>query len=338
MWVLENDTPFAAERTLVCDRNGADLWLVAVKGTFIIAGDHSLRLAQRQEEILLAPKYRGDPSVSSLLYESDLDYTKPTTDIILHGHAYAPSGKVSRQIDVTMKIGHMTKTLRVLGDRVWDKGLAGPQLSDPELFKKMPITYERAFGGVDLIADDSNTHRWEPRNPVGRGFATTVQHIIGQPAANVEDPNFLISSWKDRPRPAGFGPIARHWSPRVELAGTYNERWERERLPLLPEDFNEHFFQCAPQDQQRSNHLTGGEPVELLNLSPEGPLHFNLPRIELSFTTLLGGTTVEHGAKLHTVILEPDVPRVIVVWHTALRCHGKKLSLLWSRVEERGMI
>lgn len=338
MWVLENDTHFAAERTLVCDRNGADLWLVVVKGTFLVTDDHTLELAQQQKEVLLAPEHRGDPAVSSLLYESDLDYTKPTTDIILHGHAYAPAGQASRQVDVTMRIGNMTKTLRVFGDRVWDKGFLEPVLSDPVPFQKMPITYERAFGGTDLRSDDAKAHGWEPRNPVGRGFATESHHVIGRPAANVEDPRFLISSWENRPRPAGFGPIARHWSPRVELAGTYDERWERQRLPLLPEDFNERFYQCAPADQQSPNYLTGEEPVVLINLSPDGPLRFNLPRMDLGFTTRLGGSTIEHGARLHTVILEPDVPRVILIWHTALPCHGKKLSLLWSRVEERGMI
>jgi hypothetical protein len=338
MWVLENDTPFAAERTLVCDRNGADLWLVAVKGTFLVTNNHSLELAQEQKEVLLSPEYRGDPAVSSLLYESDLDYTKPTTDIILHGHAYAPAGRVSRVVDVTMRIGNMRKTLRVFGDRVWHKGLVGLKLSDPKPFQKMPITYERAFGGTDLRSDDPKARRWERRNPVGRGFATKRRHVIGQLAPNVEDPKALISSWENRPRPAGFGPIARHWSPRVELAGTYDEQWEKKRLPLLPEDFNERFYQCAPSDQQSPDYLKGGEPVELINLSPDGPLRFNLPHVDLGFTTRLGRSTIEHVARLHTVVIEPDVPRVILVWHTALPCHGKKLSLLWSRVEERTMI
>lgn len=337
MWVLENDTPFAAERTLVCDRNGSDLWLVAVKATFLIKEGKNLELAREQEKVLLAPIHQGDPVTSSLLYESDLEYTKRTTDIILHGHAYAPTGTARRQIDVTMRIGNITKTLRIFGNRVWDKGLLGPMLSNPEPFLKMPITYERAFGGTDLKSDNPKKHGWEPRNPVGTGFANEKGHIVGLSAANVEDPRSLISSWIDRPRPAGFGPIARHWSPRVKYAGTYDEQWEKERLPLLPKDFDERFFQCAPADQQSHTYLTGGEPIELINLSPNGPLRFALPRLNIGFTTRLGEGIIEHGAKLHTVILEPDIPRVILIWHTSLPCHGKKLSLLWSRIEEKRM-
>ena len=64
--------------------------------------------------------------------------------------------------------------------------------------------------------------------------------------------------------PAGFGPIARHWEPRVRWAGTYDKRWQRTRKPLLPDDFDDRFHQCAPEDQQVDGGLIGGELVELL--------------------------------------------------------------------------
>jgi len=300
---------------------------VAVKGTFIIKADGKTEIAQQQEKVLLVPRYVGDPTASSLLYESDLDYTKPTTDIILHGHAYAPHGKPTRQVDVKVKIANVAKTLRVFGDRLWKMGLLGPKMTDPEPFLRTPLTYERAFGGVDQWSEDPKKHDWERRNPVGTGFAVKAEHLVGRRVPNVEDPRALISSWKDRPRPAGFGPIARHWSPRIELAGTYDARWEKERLPLLPEDFNERFFQCAPADQQAQSYLEGNELVELHNLSPEGLMRLRLPRIALGFRTRLSGKIVDHRGELHTVILEPDVPRVIMVWHAMLPCHGKKLSL-----------
>jgi hypothetical protein len=57
---------------------------------------------------------------------------------------------------------------------------------------------------------------------------------------------------KHRPSPAGFGPIACHWQPRVGFAGTYGDAWVANRLPLLPDDFDDRFFQSAPGI---SNHL-----------------------------------------------------------------------------------
>ena len=330
MWVLNNDTPFAAERTLLCDKNGADVWIVAVKGTFIINPDSSIAIADEQAEVFLEPKYIGKPGESSLLYDSDLILNKPTTDVILQGHAHSEDWVT--QIDVTMRIANFSKTLRIFGNRYWDKGVFGLKVSEIEPFKKMPLVYEKAFGGIDQLSDNPKKHDWEPRNPVGTGFAVEAEHLIYQQLPNIEDPKKLISSWKHRPQPKGFGPVRSDWSPRVKFAGTYDEQWEKERFPLLPEDFNDRFYQCAPEDQQTPKYLMGGETVELHNLSPNGLIRFNLPQVTLNFNTKLAGQMTAHQGNLHTVILEPDVPRVIMVWHTQLPCHGKKLKLEWTDI------
>lgn len=338
MWQLVNNTPFAAERAFVRDKNGAEVWLVAVKGTYEIKPDGATALAEKQVEVCMAPEYFGEPDKSSLKYESDLVHIKLNTDIILHGHAYAPSGRSATSVDVMMKVGKFSKTLRVFGDRYWQNGLIGLKITEPQPFVKMPIIYERAFGGVDQKSADPKKHGWERRNPLGTGFTVASEHLVAQRLPNVEYPNELISSWKQRPHPAGFGPIARDWSPRVELAGTYNKKWEKERLPLLPVDFDERFYQCAPEDQQMPGYLKGGEPVELHHLSPRGLLRFMLPRVWLTFNTSLGGEIVEHRAKLHTVILEPDFPRVILVWHTSLPCHNKEHKLRKTVITEKEFI
>jgi hypothetical protein len=119
----------------------------------------------------------------------------------------------------------------------------------------------------------------------------------------------------------------------VKFAGTYDAKWENQRQPLLPEDFDERFYLCAPEDQQAPAYLQGGESVELRNLTPEGLLRFQLPKELLGLRTFFStGEIVHHRAKLHTVILEPEVPRVIMVWHTSLPCHPKVYKLLWTRV------
>lgn len=338
MWTIHNETPFAAERSWARDRDGAEVWLVAVKGTFLIAPDGSTELAEAQEEVLAAPKYRGEPGRSSLLYESDLVLTKPSTDVLLHGHAYASPARPV--VDVAMAVGGIAKRLRVFGDRLWQERalLGGVEKSRPRPFTKMPITYERAFGGTDERAPDPKRHGWEPRNPVGVGFATRAGHLLGQPLPNIEHPDRLIDGWKDRPPPAGFGPIPAAWEPRRASAGTYDTRWRQERYPLLPEDFDERFYHCAPADQRTPRHLLGGETVELRHLTPAGLLRFALPRVALQFTThFYRGDPVLHRGVLHTVVLEPDVPRVLMVWHTAVPCHHR-VSLLRETVVRRKQV
>jgi len=293
MWQLQNRTPFAAERAFVRDKNGAETWVVAVKATFTIYPDGSTTLAEQQAAVCMAPQYRGDPLKSSLLYDSDLVHTKPGTDILLHGHAYAPSGKPVLWVQVEMQVGNLVKRLQVFGNRYWEKGLFGLKMTSPEPFTKLPIIYELAFGGVDEFA--STQRVLEERNPVGLGFAIKAEHLIEQRVANIEDPTHLITSWKQRPQPMGFGPLARHWLPRRQFAGTYDVQWEKTRQPLLPEDFDERFYLCAPPDQQVTGYLRGGEPVVLYNLSPNSSVsRFQLPsQSPPRFKTWLGKKIVE---------------------------------------------
>lgn len=324
MWQLDNRTPFAAERGWVRDRDGTEIWLVAVKATFDIQPDGTLQVSKTQPPVLRAPEYAGEPGKSSIKYESDLVLTKKTTDIIVVGHACAPAGQAVTELDVGLRVGPVQKVLRVFGDRYW--GAFGA--TSPEPFDRMPLVYERAYGGRDLQSDAPDKD-WEWRNPVGTGFAVSGAHATGLRLPNIEQPADLIGSWRDRPAPAGFGVIASDWQPRAGLAGTYDEHWMKTRQPLLAEDLDDRYFQSAPVDQQAPEFLRGGEPVVLLNMTPGGPLRFFLPKVYLGFETRFydGGREVHKQRRLHTVILEPDVMRVSVVWHSALPCHFKVQKL-----------
>lgn len=323
MWLVENRTPFAVERGWVRDRSGAEIWLVAVKATFDIGPDGTTTVAKEQPPVLRVAQHHADPATSSVKYDADLVLTKSTTDITVVGHAHAPGGRAVTEIDVGFRVGPVQKVLRVFGDRQW--GALGPGAPAP--FTKMPLVYERAFGGVDAQADPA--HDWDWRNPVGRGFAVSRAHLDAAAMPNLEWPDRLIRAWDDRPPPAGFGPIGSHWQPRVSHAGTYDERWLKTRQPLLPDDFDDRFFQCAPVDQQAPQFLRGGEPAALFNLTPAGRLAFALPRLHLGFDTRFfdGSREIHKVRKLHSVILEPDFPRLSLVWHSPLPCHFKVQKL-----------
>ena len=64
MWQVENRTPFAAAGDWVRDRDGAEVWLVAVRCTFLVRPDGTTVVADEQDPPVLAPKYRGDPATS----------------------------------------------------------------------------------------------------------------------------------------------------------------------------------------------------------------------------------------------------------------------------------
>jgi len=329
MWMLDNRTPFSAERAFLRDMHGAENWIVAVKGTFTVTPDGETELAGEQAAVLRAAEYFGEPGQSSLLLDTDLVLEKPTTDVVLHGQAYAPGRREATEVVVSMAVGPLRKSLRIIGDRQWIGGLGGLELTAPQPFEQKPIRYERSLGGKDRKPDEVEALDSERRNPVGTGFTAT-----GKPYVGLRAPNVLPLDQPDVP--IGFGPIPVEWSPRTELAGTFDDSWQKERFPLLPLDFNERFYQCAPPDQQTPAPLEGGEPVRLENLTSGRLLEFQLPRVSLVFRTDFGGEQQEHRARLHTVILEPDFPRVQLVWHTRLACHHKVHRLRQTTIEEEG--
>src|SRR5690606_16313300 len=144
MWALENRTPFAADRAWVRDRDGAEVWLVAVKATFDILPDGRTAISEEQPPVLHLPQHHGEPGHSSIQYDADLVLTKVATDVIVVGQAHAPGGQPVTQLDVGLRVGPIQKVLRVFGDRFWNA--FGP--SAPQPFVSMPLVYERAYGGV----------------------------------------------------------------------------------------------------------------------------------------------------------------------------------------------
>jgi hypothetical protein len=319
MWQVENHTPFGALGTFVRDRNGAEVWLVAVKASYLLDPDGGIRIAEATEP-RLSPLYLGEPGKSSLSYDTDFPLTKPATDVVLHAHAYARRDGPVAEMAVRMCVGPLQKTVNVTGHRFWEKRLLGMRLSPPIPFNEMPLTWENAFGGVDRSAPEDVGRRFAA-NPVGTGYARRRKDLLHGKAPTITYPD------GDRNRPAGFGPIPADWLPRAAYGGTYDEHWAAGKAPLLPDDLDERFFCCAPPDQQVPGHLKGGETVELYGMTPDGTLAFKLPALKLTFRTVLAGRVETHAATLHTVILEPDLPGFSMVWHTALGCQNREHRL-----------
>ena len=338
MWQLDNRTPYAPERTWVRDRDGAEIWIVVVKCSFDIHADGTTEAAAAQPPVTQFPEYADPaaPARSSLRHELDLVRTKLTTDVLLLGEAHAPGGVPVTRLDVGFRVGPVVKRLRVTGDRFWQGGAP----SQPAPFVRMPICWERAYGGIDPGSRAGPQPQWDERNPIGTGFSLDAAHAEGLPLPNIEYPDQPVKALNDRPVPAGFGPLGVHWQPRRGLAGTYDERWLRERQPLLPQDFDDRHYQCAPTDQQAPQFLTGGEPVALVNLAPQSEIRFALPRVLLGFeTSFSDGTRLPHPRpRLHTVTLEPSVMRVALIWHSALPCHSKVHKLLKTQIIEKRLL
>jgi len=326
MLAIHNETPFDAQLAVCPDIEGVETLVLAVRATFSIT-EAGLRVAERQRPVDLADTYRGDPHRSSLLRAADLHLPKPGTDVVLLGDAMAPGGRPATQLDVTLTAGPVRKTVRVFGPREWTQVLG--RISAPEPFERMPLVYERAFGGTIEVHPITRVPVVDLRNPVGVGFARLGKDGPASARAlpNLEDPESLLSAPTDVPAPAGFGFIAPHWQPRSGRAGTYDDVWKKKRAPYLPEDFDLAFYHAAPPDLVCAKPLSGGEAVRVVNASPSGLLRFRIPRCKLDVRVQIGRAVETPHLRLATVCIEADAGVLGLTYQGSVRCDKKKLAI-----------
>jgi hypothetical protein len=330
MWSLQNRTAFAADRTWVRDIDGHHQWVVAVKATYRIDEAGALALAEHQPPPLHLPQHYGAPESSSVQFSADLGAPKPGTDILVNACAHAPAGKPATEVPVTLRAAGRTKTLVVFGERTY-VGRSGFMTSGPTPYVSCPIRYELAYGGQDLADPEPSRNRLDTRNPVGRGVST--QSLRGRPAHRIEYPGKNPA----KAGPAGFGAVASHWSPRRELAGTYDDRWAQTKRPLLPDDYSSLCMLASPQDQRPTGgRLHGGERIELLNMTPSGWLSLELPRCELALETRFGRRRVHHPGHLTTVHVDAQNLLLMLVWQSSVAVPASEVDALdFTTIEAR---
>ncbi|GAA0404378.1 DUF2169 domain-containing protein [Cocleimonas flava] len=317
---LINVTGMQAGYTMGMKPSGREMIVVAIKGTFEFPKypDEEPQLAEVQLPLIDADTFTGEPGFSAPAYEVDYSPNKLHCDVLLNGSAYAPKGKSVTKVQVGMKVGDLTKTFNVIGNRKWAAGV-GISPGYPEIFQKMPITYDTAFGGVDNYLKNEKKHKAYMLNPVGKGYHahTATDLVDGTPMPNTEEVGNPIKLPNQDYKPMSFGPIARGWEPRYKYGGTYDDAWLENQFPFLPKDFNEEYFQSAPKDQQMPFPI-GGEEVLLINVSPrKSRLEFKLPTLDIPIIFFQKkGDDIIKQAVIDTIIFEPDFNLFTITWRT----------------------
>jgi hypothetical protein len=330
------------------DEQGGSIFAFLVKRSYRFDTSGQCHRLDPPRPFLDVDVYWADPGVSSPRYEADITPYKPATDVVVIGEACAPDAVPARQLEVGIEVGRVRKIITVFGDRfatLRGNGEA-PLFSEPRPFTRLPLVFERAYGGVDASTGMEFAY---PRNPVGCGLV-----VADVPDATITLPNFedpadpltperLIlreaKRWNRQPLPQGLGWFGKTWYPRMSFVGVIpgdvdsDEVMREEALGLVP---REHIalgrqFRLPSFDVRFGNgaspglalpYLAGDEPIRLLNLTPAGMVGIRLPGEKPTIIADIGMGEVAPEVVLHSVVIEPERKTVDLVWRGAVAYPG----------------
>jgi hypothetical protein len=317
---LINATRMVAGYNMGLEPSGRELLVVVIKGTFVLPRPgEAVRLADVQLPLVMADTFTGEPGFSAPVLEIDYAPRKRACDVLLVGSAHAPAGREVTRLRVGVRVGPMEKAFDVVGNRVWQAGLTGINASGPQPFSAMPVSYDLAFGGADRNSDDPAEHDAYLPNPVGRGWHKHLKNawVDGTPLPNTEQIGKAVRFPADKYAPMALGPLARGWPQRARFAGTYDDQWLADVFPFLPKDFDERYYQAAPDDQQVPVP-NGPLDVVLSGFTPDGVRRFELPHFEAPVHVFpKRGEREDLTAKLDTIAFKPDEQRFTMSWRVA---------------------
>lgn len=303
------------------DQTGFDVLVTVIKATFELDARGEVHLADEQAPIRVVDELHDPESPhSSLRFSADIVLEKCGCDVVVIGDAVAP--KPAPYLLAGVRVRDRMVTLHAYGPRVYYDALLSIGVGPSEPVSRVPITYERAYGGA---SSDHALVDW--RNPSGVGVATASRALVDQRAPQLEHPGRPHRSSLDRHAPVGFGPIPPHWLPRREYAGTFDDRWQATRLPLFPADYDPRFGNCAHPDLQFETHLRAGEAIDVIGMSLS-PLRFAVPNLPLEVVGRYStGERMAVMPVMDTIVILPERRRVELVFRTAHRLGRSKRKL-----------
>lgn len=241
------------------DAEGRPFVEVTIGVAYVYAASGACEPALAPHVLCERPIYRDDLEYPGLYRppvlrrDAELHARRRGTDVVVQGIWRARGGAAVRQATCALECRGAATFKHVIalsGDRVVERGPAGPRISGPEPFTELPIRYDRAYGGTDeasarrdpdpyeealrgVVSDAvfyaSSTYSY-PRNPAGRGYVVDARSLVGARLPNLEWPGAEVTiermvlpldRWDERPLPACFDWYGHGWFPRVAFADEF---------------------------------------------------------------------------------------------------------------------
>jgi hypothetical protein len=223
---LANQTAFPATVT-AADHEGVArrIGLLTAKATFKFDAQGKVEIDTQEPFPLLS----SDEKTPLGYLPSDAQPRADTAfEVVLLGHAYAPKQHPVTSLTVALNVGEARREITVFGDRAWVPGPSkGRAISRPQPFVKMPLTYQRAFGGAEEVnldresvfelSDRTNRHGIGfDAERMARELGIALKAPAGYPSLppkyvrrlpNLENPRALIARPEDEPEPTCWATV-----------------------------------------------------------------------------------------------------------------------------------
>ncbi len=298
------------------------------------------------------------PEYASMKSAGDTVLHKPFTDVYVTGTVKTYQAKPQTSWHGLLRVRRgkeqlVNKTLKFSGPRQWShKSSDVWRLSKPTPTTAVQLQYELAYGGhyvdpqllkkqkgPEADKDPSLATQTFAANPAGSGLFGPTDGLLTTgspshdpkqtyPGPQIEWETDKVADSADidfkKLQPAGWGPIARWWSPRVERQGTYNEAWMKDfqahPFADFPKDFNNSYFNCAPADQMIKDALHGDEHIELAGVfEDKQTVSVQLPGWRLAARSYdEAGHAFDGQLRLDTVHVDLDNTQLHATWRLTL--------------------
>ena len=256
-----NHTPWPAQNFLHVDPAGDVFHVMVSRTTYSLrgmeadsAGLMQPRLLPPGEQVSLVAQdgYRGELNSSSVIEESDFAPYKPLCDVVLvNAQACAPRNAPAERWAVGFRFGDaISKVLNVTGPRHFEQSLSSAgafKLTKPELATRVPICYELAYGGPNLVA----------------AYAQSDQQAAGTQPVEPGQPK-LPAFYAPNPIGAGRwgGKDTRQWieTQRETLLNAQRKSKEADDAnDILTQNFDAQARYRGPQIEPRDQAFGGGD-------------------------------------------------------------------------------
>ncbi len=297
----------------------------------------------------------------------DYGIPKKKAEFLAAGYAFSAEENTTKSY-VRISFAGKEKTLAVYGNRTWNEMTIGAKMSEPEPFRKLPLTNAQAFGGkrdsynpdgkgIDMIPEkkgEKDLHTSFPKIVIDApSFPKKEQpksdvsqpKPLTYPLPNTESPTDLILNREDRPRPATFHPMQTNNPQRVKLFGTFDEKWLKKNWPHFADDMNWEYFNNAWPDQRYDNFFVGNESFSIENMHPTNPhIEASLPgwRLRAFCEQALDAEQSKYGEvplELDTVWFVPETEQGVLVWHGQIQVEDEKAAdLLYIQLADELLV